>query len=61
MTIRPIIDNNIQAIAKIYTDNWKITYQDILSDSFLESMTYEHSKKSGCHIFIQISKERLLQ
>jgi len=27
------------------TDNWKTTYQDILSDSFLESMTYEHSKE----------------
>jgi len=45
MTIRLIIDNDIQAIAKIYTDNWKTTYQDILSDSFLESMTYEHSKE----------------
>ena len=45
MTIRPIIDNNIQAIAKIYTENWKTTYQDILPDSFLKSITYEHSKE----------------
>lgn len=45
MTIRPIIDNNIQAIAKIYTENWKTTYQGILPDSFLKSITYEHSKE----------------
>lgn len=45
MMIRPIIDNDIETIAKIYTDNWKATYQGLLSDSFLESMTYEHSKE----------------
>jgi L-amino acid N-acyltransferase YncA len=45
MIIRPIIDNNIQAIAKMYTDNWKTTYQGILPDSFLKGMTYEHSKE----------------
>lgn len=45
MTIRPIRDNDIKAIAKIYTDNWKNTYQGILPDSFLKSMTYEHSKE----------------
>ena len=45
MNIRPIIDNDIQDITKIYTDNWKKTYQNILSDSFLKSMTYEHSKE----------------
>lgn len=45
MIIRPIIDDDIQAIAKIYTDNWKTTYQNILPDSFLKSMTYEHSKE----------------
>lgn len=45
MIIRPIIDDDVQAIAKIYTDNWKNTYQNILPDSFLTSMTYEHSKE----------------
>ncbi|NMM64221.1 GNAT family N-acetyltransferase [Clostridium sp. P21] len=45
MIIRPVIDDDIQAIAKIYTDNWKTTYQNILPDSFLKSMTYEHSKE----------------
>ena len=45
MMIRPIIDNDVEAIAKIYTDNWKATYQGLVSDSFLESMTYEHSKE----------------
>lgn len=45
MNVRPITDNDIQAIAKIYTDNWKTTYQGILPDSFLKSMTYEHSKE----------------
>ena len=45
MIIRPIMENDIQAIAKIYTDNWKTTYQGLLSESFLESMTYEHSKE----------------
>lgn len=45
MIIRPIIDDDVQAIAKIYTDNWKTTYQNILPDSFLKSMTYEHSKE----------------
>ncbi len=43
MIIRPIRDCDIQEIAKIYTDNWKITYQGILSEAFLESLTYEHS------------------
>ncbi|MBP2656058.1 MAG: family N-acetyltransferase [Firmicutes bacterium] len=45
MTIKLIMDKDIQAIAKIYTDNWKITYQGILSDSFLRSITYEHSRE----------------
>ncbi len=45
MIIRPIIDDNIDDIAKIYTDNWKATYQGILPDSFLKGLTYEHSKK----------------
>lgn len=45
MIIRPIIDANLQAIAKIYTDNWKTTYKNILPDYFLKSMTYEHSEE----------------
>jgi len=45
MNIRLIIDNDIRAIAKIYTDNWKKSYQNILPDSFLKSMTYEYSKE----------------
>jgi L-amino acid N-acyltransferase YncA len=45
MNIRTIIDNDIQDITKIYTDNWKKTYRNILPDSFLKSMTYEHSKE----------------
>lgn len=45
MIIRPVIDDDVQAIAKIYTDNWKNTYQNILPDSFLKKMTYEHSQE----------------
>ena len=45
MTTRPIKDNNIHVIAKIYTDNWKTTYQSILPDFFLNIITYEHSKE----------------
>jgi L-amino acid N-acyltransferase YncA len=45
MTIRPITDNDLQYIAKIYTENWRTTYLGILPDSFLKSMTYGHSKE----------------
>lgn len=45
MDIRPVVDNDVKSIAKIYTDNWKKTYQNILPDSFLKNMTYEHSKE----------------
>lgn len=45
MNIRPVKDDDVEAIAKIYTDNWKTTYQGILPDSFLKGMTYEHSKE----------------
>lgn len=45
MIIRPIIDADVQAIAEIYTDNWKTTYLNILPDFFLKSITYEKSKE----------------
>lgn len=53
MIIRQIINNDINAVARIYTDNWKNTYKDILSDSFLKNMTYEHSKEKWLS-YIQI-------
>lgn len=59
MTIRPTTDNDIQAIAKIYTDNWKTTYQGILPDSFLKSMTYEHSEEKWLS-YIHTDKQGIL-
>lgn len=45
MVFRMAADDDVQDIAKIYTDNWKVSYQNILPDSFLKNMTYEHSKE----------------
>lgn len=55
MIIRPITKDDINDIAEIYTDNWKSTYKDILPDSFLQSMTYEHSREKW---FSYIQKEK---
>ncbi|MBK5251827.1 MAG: GNAT family N-acetyltransferase [Peptostreptococcaceae bacterium] len=44
MLIRPIKDSDVPAIADIYNENWKITYRNLLPDSFLNGMTHEHSR-----------------
>ena len=56
MIIRKINDNDIDAISKIYTDNWKSTYKNILPDDFLKNMTYEHSRKKWLS-YIHINKQ----
>jgi L-amino acid N-acyltransferase YncA len=43
MIIRTIKDRDVPAIADIYNKNWKITYRNLLPDSFLDGMTLEHS------------------
>jgi ribosomal protein S18 acetylase RimI-like enzyme len=36
MILRTAISNDAQAIAQLHTDSWRITYRDILLDSFLD-------------------------
>lgn len=36
---------DLAVVAKIYTDNWKETYHDMLPKDFLDSMNYENSEE----------------
>lgn len=56
MIIRQIINNDLQSVAKIYTDNWKTTYKGIIANSYLEGMSYEHSKEKWSS-YIQTNKQ----
>ncbi len=39
MRIRPIETADIQAMAEIYVETWRVTYRGILPDAYLETMT----------------------
>jgi len=45
MMIRPISDDDVRTVAELYTDNWKISYRNLLPDFFLNGLTYGHSEE----------------
>ena len=68
MEIREATNADVASIAKLYTENWKETYKDLLPDEFLDHLNFEDSKQKwgsyllekGHKIFVAYEKEVFL-
>lgn len=56
MKVRKAVVSDAYGVAKVHVDSWKATYQGIVPDEFLETLTYEHREKAWAEI---ISKEHV--
>ncbi|WP_244445056.1 GNAT family N-acetyltransferase [Oceanobacillus jeddahense] len=45
LQIRKAGEEDIKSIAKVYVDGWKTTYDGLVPDNYLESLTYEEAKQ----------------
>ena len=45
MKIRKAVIADVKGIAKVHVDSWKTTYRDIISDEFLNKLSYESREK----------------
>lgn len=45
MEIREATNADVASIAKLYTENWKETYKNLLPDEFLDHLNFEDSKQ----------------
>lgn len=45
MKIRKAVIADVKGIAKVHVDSWKTTYKDIISDEFLNKLSYESREK----------------
>jgi L-amino acid N-acyltransferase YncA len=43
--IRPATDADLDAIARVLVDTWRTTFRGLLSDTFLDDMSYEHQQE----------------
>jgi L-amino acid N-acyltransferase YncA len=42
--IRPAVPADLPGIARVHVDSWRTTYQGIVSDAFLDGLSYERSE-----------------
>jgi len=42
---------DIQGIARIYIDSWRTTYYGLVSDDYLDSLSYQKSEQKWFHFF----------
>ncbi|HAM79214.1 N-acetyltransferase family protein [Ornithinibacillus bavariensis] len=60
MNIRKAIISDANGIAKVHVDSWRSTYKNIISDSFLNSLSYErrtelwerNTTREGNYVFV---------
>lgn len=66
MEIRKANLNDALGVAKVQVDSWKTTYKNIVSDAYLEQMTYENRAKkwkdilSGQDVFVAEHKGEII-
>jgi ribosomal protein S18 acetylase RimI-like enzyme len=60
MLIRPIKESDIQAVAKVHVESWKVGYRGILSDRLLEQLQPERFEKVWVEILKQKNRMNLL-
>ncbi|MFD1065126.1 GNAT family N-acetyltransferase [Oceanobacillus locisalsi] len=46
MQIRKAKEEDIKSIAKVYVDGWKTTYDGLVPNHYLESLTYEEAEQN---------------
>lgn len=45
VTIRKALTDDCKQIAKVHVDSWGTTYQGVVADSYLQSLSYEEKEK----------------
>lgn len=56
MKIKKASEENIKAVARVYVDSWRNTYQGLVPDDYLNRLTYEEAEKKWTH-FLNSEKE----
>ncbi|VEP12978.1 Uncharacterized N-acetyltransferase YuaI [Hyella patelloides LEGE 07179] len=51
MIVREATNSDIPAIAKVHVDSWRTTYRGIVSDEYLENLSYKKREKIWYQIF----------
>ncbi|MBY0597944.1 GNAT family N-acetyltransferase [Bacillus bingmayongensis] len=51
--IRKAIEDDIESIAKVHVESWKVTYKGIIPDGILNNITHESREKQWRKIFKQ--------
>jgi len=63
MKIRKAVFADIKGIAKVHVDSWRTTYRNIISDEFLNNLSYESREKlwasnmSSMNVYVAESDE----